>query len=75
MVLLLFACFSFLEVLFAVFEQCKRGHYFAWAGINPGIKSPVEEEVHILCVHYRRSDIRNAFDRIHNNNVIIRTGE
>ena len=44
MVLLLFACFSFLEVLFAIFEQCKRGHYFAWTGINPGIKSPVYDQ-------------------------------
>ena len=45
MVLRLFACFSFLQLLFAIFEQCKRGHYFAWAGINPGIKSPVKFSV------------------------------
>ena len=25
----------------AIFEQCKLGLHFAWAGINPGIKSPV----------------------------------
>ena len=44
MVLLLFACFSFLEVFFAIFEQCKCGHYLRGRGINPGIKSPVVEE-------------------------------
>ena len=35
-----FACFSFLEVFIAMFEQCKHGDYFAWAGINPGISHP-----------------------------------
>ena len=24
-----------------IFEQCKVGRYFAWAGRDPGIKSPV----------------------------------
>ena len=24
-----------------IFEQCKVGRYFAWAGSDPGIKSPV----------------------------------
>ncbi len=28
----------------AISEQCKVGLHFAWAGINPGIKSPVSEK-------------------------------
>ena len=26
-----------------IFEQCKVGRYFAWAGRDPGIKSPMNE--------------------------------
>ena len=29
-----------------IFEQCKVGHYFVWAGINPGINSPVTVMAH-----------------------------
>ena len=28
-----------------IFEQCKGGRYFAWAGRDPGIKSPVNENL------------------------------
>ena len=28
-----------------IFEQCKVGRFFAWAGRDPGIKSPVLETV------------------------------
>ena len=36
---LLFFCF--LGIFIAIFEQCKHGHYIAWACNNPCIKLPV----------------------------------